>query len=320
MWNGNDRLTALKQSPIVLEKQIAGNAVIGTDDEHALQPGTDPMGYQFGDSCFYSYQVNDDSRGELFADIQLLQDINRQKTLYRRQKMWGVKSREKITNSTFQFSIHLPENSPPRSLMIFVIEETKQPVYDKEGLRQAYGKPTGVYFLKMDKCVITVSAIHNGRIRTLQNISFDDYGSSEVQEFLKAFERHQLAGKLFGAEDNMFTYKQWLDQIPAIIIEYDSSQADIVATARTGQIQSVLQVTLAISGTRSWSNESRLQVIAFGDEYIRKLDSVSPYQIITGREVLGEGFLQQGLDFTSQNTGNVARLYGFDAALERARG
>ena len=258
-------------------------------------------------------------RGELFADIQLLQNVNALKTVYRRLKLWGVKSRQSIANNTTRYDIYLPENTPPRALLIFAIEETATPIQSAAGLFSAYAKATGMYFLKMDDCTITVTAVHNGKIKTENNISFDNYGTTHVREYFKAFERMQLAGRLFGVETNNFTYQQWLDQIPSIVIEYDSSQADIVATARTGQIQSVLQVTVSIDGARNWSPESRLMVVAIGDEYLRKPSATGPYQVLTGREILSEGFLIQGGGFTAQNTGNIARTFQLDQSLEAAR-
>jgi len=325
-WQGNDRLGALKQTNIWsqgLDPDVNQARPFGT---HLLRD-TDKV--ELGDTMWYSYQVNDDARGELFADIQLLQDVNALKTVYRRMKMWGVKSRQSLALGTTSYEIHLPENSPPRALMIFAIEETVDPATLGGGAAvtypRAFQKPTGMYFYKMDDCLITVTAVHNGKIKTENNISFDQYGTTEVREYFKSFERMQMAGKLFGVEDNMFTYKQWLDQIPAIILEYDSSQADIVATARTGQIQSVLQVTVQITNraggadNRVFPVETRLMVVAVGDEFIRKPNSTAPYQVLTGREVLSEGFLIQGVGFTAQNTGNIAKQFGFDRAIDSAR-
>ena len=308
MHNRNDRFTALKQS---------SNASLTLPANNTTLYGTDPPNYaldqvQFGDTLFYSYEVNDDPRGELFRDVQLLQDVNALKTVYRRMKMYGITSSTRIADEnatrSYSFEIHLPENTPPRALMIMGIEQTKTPTWNDDGLKTAFTKPTGLYFLKMDNCLISITAVHNGKTR-----------------YFKAFERMALSGKLFGVEDNAFTYKQWLDQIPAIVWEYDSSQADIVTTARTGQLQSVLQVTIQINPRTDkfithWATaEPRFAVLAIGDEYLRKADSTAPYQVLTSREVIQDGMLVQGGGFIQQNTANIATRFGFDQELERAR-
>ena len=270
-----------------------------------------------GDTLFFTYQQIQDARGSLYNDLSLLLNINGAKTVYHRTKYYGRVADDSLqTGRTYQLQISLPSRSPPRHVLIFLINRPNLPSSSDANYKVGFTDAYGHYLYRLSSARVTVATTHAGVTKTLTDVSFASGGSAQVRGFYREFLDLQLPGRLFGDEENIFSYDDFLQQTPMIIQRYDSSNANIISTARTGLVTSQLLVNVTLTGTETIPTTVKLVGLALVDEYIRRQGASGGYSIVTAEEVLAGGFLQAGDNFISQNTGNIARSLGFDRQID----
>lgn len=219
-------------------------------------------------------------------------------------------------NSTHQLRVALSSRSPPSSVLIFYIPKPTLSANNTAGYETGFVRAYGHYLYHPEDTKITIAAFHNEVSKTLTNVSFASGGTTEVKHFYLKFLEMQMMGRYMGEEKCNFSYDDFIQQTPMMIMDYDESESNLMNTARTGLVTSELTINITHSGTHTFVNNSRICVIAMVDEYLRCTGPTGLYQVVTAEEVLVGGFLRSGESFAEQNAGGVARTLGFDTQLQ----